>query len=158
VAELLDIPDLPAEQPAPRERVHRRVGRGMRHRHNWLQFVRFGLVGASGYVVNLIVFSLAVKLLHLAPLVGATAAFVVAFLNNFAWNRRWTFAASRAAARVQAARFLVVSVVAFVAAAAILQLLITVAGLPTILAQATSIILVTPFSFAGNKLWSFRSP
>ena len=50
--------------PAP-ARTHRvgpllRVRHGMRHTHNWLQLVRFGAVGASGYVVNLAVFAVCV--------------------------------------------------------------------------------------------------
>ena len=31
-----------------------RVRDGVRRSHNWLQLVRFGAVGASGYVVNLV--------------------------------------------------------------------------------------------------------
>ena len=54
--------------------------------------VKFCAVGASGYVVNLVVFTLAVKVRGLHHLVGATLAFVVAVTNNFLWNRHWTFA------------------------------------------------------------------
>ena len=45
--------------------------------------------------------------------------------NNFWWNRHWTFSARDGHAGFQAARFLVVSVVAFVFAAMVLELLVT---------------------------------
>ena len=73
----------------------RRVRQGLRRQHNWVQLVKFCAVGASGYVVNLVVFTLAVKVLGLHHLVGATLAFVVAVTNNFMWNRHWTFGARR---------------------------------------------------------------
>jgi putative flippase GtrA len=49
-----------------------------------------------------------------------------------------------------------VSVTAFLIQVAILELLITSAGLPKVLAQAISLVLATPVNFIGNKLWSFR--
>ncbi len=78
-----------------------------RHRRNWLLLVRFGLVGASGVLVNLVV-------LYTLQVVGptysgiwidlpgtdfnvrwyhlfVTVAFLTANLWNFQLNRRWTF-------------------------------------------------------------------
>ena len=147
------------EQPA-RVRTHSRVRAGMGRRHNWVQLAKFCLVGGSGYVVNLAVFAAAVKLANVHHLVAATLAFIVAVLNNFWWNRHWTFAAGEGHAGFQAARFFTVSVGAFVAAAVILEILVTKAGTPEIVAQAISIIAATPLNFVGNKMWSFglRSP
>ena len=56
---------------------------------------------------------------------------------------------------LQGARFLAVSLAALGANLAILALLVAV-GLPKVPAQAVAIVLVTPLSFLGNKLWSFR--
>jgi putative flippase GtrA len=137
------------------ERVHLRVRAGLRKPHNWVQLVKFCAVGASGYVVNLCVFALCVEGLGAHHLVGATAAFVVAVLNNFWWNRHWTFRARGGHAGFQAARFFTVSVVAFLFAASVLELLVSVAEMPELPAQAISIIVATPLNFIGNKMWSF---
>jgi putative flippase GtrA len=137
------------------ERVHLRVRAGLRKPHNWVQLVKFCAVGASGYVVNLCVFALCVEGLGAHHLVGATAAFVVAVLNNFWWNRHWTFRARSGRAGFQAARFFTVSVVAFLFAASVLELLVSVAEMPELPAQAISIIVATPLNFIGNKMWSF---
>ena len=143
-----------AERP---HAIHLRVRAGLSKPHNWLQLIKFCAVGASGYVVNLTVFALCVEVFDLHHLVAATAAFVVAVTNNFWWNRHWTFGARDGHAGFQAARFLTVSVGAFVLAAAMLEVLISVAGMPEIAAQAISIAAATPFNFVGNKMWSFAS-
>ena len=45
--------------------------------------------------------------------------------------------------------------VAFLFAAALLELLVDVAGVPKVAAQAISIVAATPLNFLGNKMWSF---
>jgi len=142
-----------AERP---HAAHVRVRAGMRKQHNWLQLVKFCAVGASGYVVNLCVFAVCVEVLGAHHLVAATAAFAVAVLNNFWWNRHWTFRARDGHAGFQAARFFTVSVAAFLLAAVVLELLVSVAGLAELPAQAISIVAATPLNFVGNKMWSFR--
>jgi putative flippase GtrA len=132
-----------------------RLRAGLRRSHNWVQFVKFCAVGSSGYVVNLSVFAAAVHGLDLHHLVGATLAFMVAVTNNFFWNRHWTFRAREGHAGFQAARFFTVSVVAFLFAAAVLELLVSVLGVREVPAQALSIIAATPLNFIGNKMWSF---
>jgi putative flippase GtrA len=148
-----DVEAAVAERP---HALHVRVRSGLRRPHNWVQLVKFCAVGASGYVVNLCVFALCVEAIGLHHLVGATVAFVVAVTNNFWWNRHWTFKARGGHAGFQAARFFTVSVAAFLFAAAILQLLVGVADMPEVPAQAVAIIAATPLNFIGNKMWSFR--
>jgi dolichol-phosphate mannosyltransferase len=136
-------------------RVHTRVRHGMRRPHNWLQLVKFCVVGGSGYVVNLCVFTLAVEVFGAHHLLGASIAFVVAVTNNFWWNRHWTFGAREGHAGFQAARFFTVSIGAFLFAAGVLEVLVSVAEMPEVAAQAISIVAATPLNFVGNKMWSF---
>ncbi len=137
--------------------LHRRVRHGLRHPANWLQLVRFGLVGASGYVVNLAVFAVAVHLLEVHYRVAPVLAFLVSVANNFWWNRHWTFDARDGHAGFQAARFLTISVLAFLFSYGVYLLLVEQAGLPKVPAQAVAIVTATPLSFLGQKLWSFRA-
>jgi putative flippase GtrA len=130
--------------------------RALRNPAHWAQLLRFCVVGGSGYAVNLTVF-FAFTQLGTDHRGAAVAAFLVAVTNNFFWNRRWTFASARGRhAGFQAARFLAVSLGAFLVSLAILELLISVAGLPELAAQAIAIVCATPLSFLGNRLWSFR--
>ncbi|HEV3002117.1 MAG TPA: GtrA family protein [Solirubrobacteraceae bacterium] len=146
--------ELAASVEAP-PRLRARMHAGMRRPANWFELVRFGVVGASGYVVNLVVFSLLVHAAGAHYRLAATGAFLVAVANNFLWNRRWTFRAHDGHAGFQAARFLTVSVGAFAFNLAMLELLIAGFGAPEVPAQAVAIAAATPLSFLGNKLWSF---
>lgn len=79
----------------------------VRHRHNWIQLFKFGMVGGSGVLVNLVVTVIANRF---APDYQAVAldlpftefnvrwyhvitsfAFLVANIWNFQLNRTWTF-------------------------------------------------------------------
>jgi putative flippase GtrA len=137
-------------------RLHLRVREGMSKSHNWVQLGKFLLVGLSGYVVNLAVFTFSLEVLSVHHIAAATIAFAVAVTNNFWWNRHWTFAARGGHAGFQAARFFAISLVAFLFQLLVLELLVTSAGTPKVLAQAISLVLATPVNFIGNKMWSFR--
>ncbi len=123
-------------------------------RDDWMQLVRFLVVGASGYVVNLAIFSVALLVgLHYIP--AAIVAFIVAWVNNFLLNRYWTFRAHDEAMMGQGLRYLLVSLVALGTNLIILQLLVD-AGLGETLSQAIAIALVTPLSYLLSRRWSFR--
>jgi putative flippase GtrA len=131
-----------------------RVNAALRRRRNWEQLLKFCLVGATGYAVNLAVFALLVNGLDVHYILAAICSFLVAVTNNYTWNRLWTFRAQRGHYGYQGMRFLVVSTLALVANLVVLQLYIE-AGLDEVAAQAIAIVLVTPVNFIGNKLWSF---
>lgn len=134
-----------------------RASRGLRERRVWLQLGRFAVVGASGYVVNLLTFALLLEGAGLHYRAAATGAFLVAVTNNFTWNRRWTFRMGPGDGMGQAARFLCVSLLAFGLNLAILTVLVDLAGVSEVPSQALAIVAATPLSFLGNKLWTFRA-
>jgi dolichol-phosphate mannosyltransferase len=109
-----------------------RVRHGIRHPGNWLQFVRFDYR------------------------VSAVIAWAVSVLNNFWWNRHWTFDARQDRPVLQAVRFFAVSLVAFGFTYVVLVALVD-AGAMKVLAQAIAIVAGMPLSFIGQKLWSFRA-
>jgi dolichol-phosphate mannosyltransferase len=135
--------------------MHVRVRAGMRKSKNWRQLAKFCIVGGSGYVVNLFVFFLCFELADMHHLIAATIAFIAGVTNNFWWNRHWTFRAGAGRAEAQAPRFFAVSVVAFLFALVVLELLVSVVGLAELPSQAIAIIAATPLNFIGNKMWSF---
>ncbi|MGH2951800.1 MAG: GtrA family protein, partial [Solirubrobacterales bacterium] len=100
----------------------RRIHLGTRKPDNWVQLFKFGLVGASGYVVNLGVFALLAEAGGRHHIVAAIGAFVVAVTNNFLWNRHWTFQATDGHAGHQGARFLAVSIFGLAINLAVLEL------------------------------------
>ena len=132
-----------------------RAGRALRRPQNWIQLAKFCAVGASGYAVNLTVYTVLLKAFGLHYLVAAVCSFLVAVANNYTWNRVWTFRRQRGHLAYQGMRFFVVSTVALGANLLWLRGLVAL-ELDKVLAQAIAIALVMPLNFAGNKLWSFR--
>ena len=126
----------------------------LRRRGNWLQLAKFCAVGASGYVANLAVYATLLAF-DVNYLLAAICSFLVAVTNNYLWNRVWTFRHQRGHLVFQGFRFLLVSTVALAANLLFLGLLVAV-GVPKLPAQAIAIVLVTPWNFVANKLWSFR--
>jgi putative flippase GtrA len=134
-----------------------RMRHGVRHPHNWWQLGRFVAVGASGYVVNLGMFAMCVHLLGIDYRISAVIAYVVSVVNNFWFNRHWTFGARHDHPMFQAVRFFAVSLLTFAFTYAVLITLVDDVGLPKVVAQATAIVAGTPLSFLGQKLWSFKA-
>jgi putative flippase GtrA len=162
-------PDVQAA-PEPRSRaadaawaVIRRIHLGSRRPENWVQLFQFAVVGASGYVINLIVFAILTEATEIQHTLAAVGAFCVAVTNNFVLNRIWTFRSQGARgdhAGFQAARFFTVSLAGLAVNLIVLNLLVE-AGLAELPAQAIAVAVATPVNFIGNKLWTFgrdRSP
>ena len=133
----------------------RRIHLGTRKPENWVQLFKFGVVGVSGYVVNLVVFAVLTEALGIHHILAAVLSFCVAVSNNFLINRHWTFRATEGPAGFQAARFFTVSVLALGVNLVILYLLVDVGSAPELPSQALAVALAMPFNFLGNKLWTF---
>lgn len=137
--------------------VIRRIHLGTMEPENWVQLFKFGLVGGSGYVINLLVFAFALEYLGLHHLLAAVAAFCVAVLNNFFMNRHWTFDAGTGDAAAQAVRFFTISVFALGVNLLALALLVDILELDELPSQAAAVVVAMPFNFMGNKMWTFAT-
>jgi putative flippase GtrA len=123
---------------------------------SWFQLLRFSVVGSTGYAVNLAIYTLMLAA-GAGFLAAASCSFVAAVANNYSLNRAWTFRTARHGRAVtQGARYLTVSLVALLVNLAFLTLFIW-AGMGELVAQGGAVLLVTPLSFLGNKIWSFGS-
>jgi putative flippase GtrA len=131
-----------------------RLSGAARSRDNWIQLLKFGVVGGSGYLINLGVFAFLSGNLGVFHDIAAVGAFCVAVTSNFLWNRYWTFGPGEGVAHMQAARFLTVSVACLVINLVVLELLVGL-GMKELTAQAIAVAVAMPFNFLGNKLWTF---
>ena len=124
-------------------------------RSAWMQLLKFCIVGASGYVVNLVVFYLMMHSLGTDYIAAAVGAFFVAWLSNFVLNRQWTFPRRGKSPVLQAIKYLIVSLIGLAVNLAILWAIVHV-GSDTLVAQAIAIVLVTPITFMLTRSWAFR--
>jgi dolichol-phosphate mannosyltransferase len=121
------------------------------------QLVKFGLVGATGFVINVSVFAFSLRVLDVHYRLAYVFAFCVAVTSNFVWNRVWTFRHEKDDSHValQASRFFAVSLLAAVGGLVLLEAFVR-SGMPKIPGEMLAVLLVVPISFLGNKHWSFR--
>jgi putative flippase GtrA len=140
---------------SPATELAYRIGAAARRPASWMQLFKFGLVGGSGYLINLAVFALLADSLGVHHVVAAIGAFCVAVTSNFLWNRYWTFGPGDGPAHFQAARFFAVSLASLGLNIAVLELLISNHLTGELAAQAIAVAVAMPFNFLGNKLWTF---
>ena len=118
------------------------------------QALRFVVVGAASYVLNLALYSLGLAV-GLDYLTAAVVAFAIGFGFNFLTNRLWTFDAGEGAVRGQFLRFCGVAAVIVVLDLVLLRVVVGEFGAPEVPAQAVIILCLAPLSFLGNRLWAF---
>lgn len=139
----------------PANELAYRISAAARRPASWVQLLKFGLVGCSGYLINLAVFAVLTVNLGMHHLIAAVGAFCVAVANNFVWNRHWTFEPGDGHPAFQAARFFTVSVGALLVNLAVLEALIGGTSIDGVVAQAIAVAMAMPLNFLGNKLWTF---
>lgn len=152
--------ELPASaQAVSRARsTYRTLAYEVRHPENHKQLVRFLCVGASGYFVNLATFAVCIHIFGFGDAASLIVAFLVGSVNNFVWNRHWTFDAREEHPVRQGLRFFAVSVLVFLFATGMYDLLVHAAGIHMkVVADGISWVIATPLSFIFQKLWSFRA-
>lgn len=137
----------------------------------WLQramgwrFVKFGTVGASGTVVNVLVLYLLQE--HLLTFIASTelrlnlslaGAILVATVNNFTWNRLWTWADRGeffgARPLVQFGKYASACWLGI-----LIQFLLTkllAASMHYLLANVVAIVAASVFNFVINDFWTFE--
>ncbi len=130
------------------------------------RFMKFGAVGASGVVVNLVVLYLCQEFLFVAISspdmrlnVSLAMAIFCATVNNFFWNRAWTWSDRKH----HPDKHLVLHFGQYALACwvgIVLQVILTklfVIYLYYLIANALAIVLASVFNFLVNNFWTFRS-
>ena len=65
------------------------------HRTEVVRFLKFGVVGIIGAVVDFSLLNVGIQVFSLAKWLANTFSFSAAVVSNFTWNRLWTFPESR---------------------------------------------------------------
>jgi len=120
------------------------------------QFLKFCVVGTVGTAIDFSLLYLLVEFAHVWYLLAATISFIVAVINNYIFNKFWTFKDRDKDFLRQFGRFLVVSIIGLGLNVLILYVLVEFAGMWYILAKvlATGVVLI--WNFFANKYWTFK--
>jgi putative flippase GtrA len=94
------------------------------HRREIVRFLKFAVVGVTGTFVDFGVLYLLHAVLGLHIVIANTISFTVAVLNNFTWNRYWTYPESRSKpVSVQLGQFTIVNIIGWAINTGLLVLL-----------------------------------
>ena len=65
------------------------------NRNEFKRFTKFLVVGVTGFIVDFGIFNLLLRALNFPPVLAQAISFTLAAINNFVWNRYWTYPDSR---------------------------------------------------------------
>jgi putative flippase GtrA len=133
------------------------------NRKEFVRFVKFGIVGAIGAVIDFAILNLMHGYFGWPLLWANTLSVSVAIVSNFTWNRLWTFPESRSRRkREQLPQFALINFIGL----GINNIIVV--GLTAVfahfipnpwnynLAKAIAIGVVLFWNFGANRLWTYR--
>ena len=125
---------------------------------NFLQFVKFGLVGVSNTVIAYVVYVLVLQLkIHyvIANMIG----FFISVINAFYWNNKFVFKSEEGEHRSIWKAFLKTLIsysgTGVVLANILLVLWVEIVHLPKEIAPIINLLITIPLNFLLNKFWAF---
>ena len=144
----------------------------------WIEryrYLKFGIVGASGTVVNLVVLHIGheyvfntIEAAYQKPYISLAFAIFIATINNFTWNRLWTWSdrvkaleaeevQGRVSPRVLAMEFSQYATASGFGSALQYVLTLLLSGLMDYrLANITAILAASVSNYLANDRWTFR--
>jgi putative flippase GtrA len=118
------------------------------------RMVKYGIVGVLNVAIDFSLYALLVTIGVWYPL-AKTMSLTVATANGYTLNRIWTFRAGPHR-HIALAKYAGVQAVSLAANVTVLALLVEIAGLNEIVAQAIALPFIAVLSFLGQRLWTFR--
>ena len=139
------------------------------------RFIKFAIVGISGTIVDFAIFNFLSILISLPIILSSIFSFCVAVVNNFYWNRNWTYPESQeTSSRDQLTKFFIVSLLGLI----FRTFLFSAIEGPTInlvenqfgnlfsldpvvvghnLALASVIIIILFWNYFANRFWTYKN-
>ena len=121
-----------------------------------MRFIRFGIVGASGMIVDFGVTWLCKEKLRWNKYVSNSLGFILAASNNYFWNRLWTFHSESVEIVREYSTFVLIALVGLGLNNLIIWLLHEKAQLNFYLSKLIAIGCVMIWNFSMNYVYTFR--
>jgi len=138
------------------------------------RFIKFAVVGLSGTVVDFTIFNLCISLLQFNPVTASVYSFTLAVVNNFIWNRNWTYPESKSTPiGPQLIKFSVISVIGLIIRTPLFSYLehpiiklaentvnpdffLTPATIGHNISLAIAIVVVLFWNYFANRFWTYK--
>lgn len=122
-----------------------------------MRFVRFGIVGCSGMMVDFGVTWLCKEKFRWNKYLSNSLGFVLAATNNYIWNRLWTFQSQSEAVAREYISFVIIAIIGLGINNTIIYLLHERLRLNFYLSKLIAIGCVTLWNFTMNYVVTFRA-
>ena len=120
------------------------------------EFVKFGIIGGIGTLVNIAILYLLTEKAGVYYLISAIFSFIVAVSGNFILNKIWTFKESvKLEIGKKYLQFGLVGISALLVNLFFLYVFTEIFGIYYIISQILAIGIALIINFLGNKIWTF---
>ncbi len=135
---------------------------------NFMQFIKFGIVGVSNTVVSYAIYVVMLLFLERYQLFESTdyiisqiMAFILSVLWSFYWNNKFVFKKEEDAERIWW-KVLMKTYVSYAFTGLVLNTVLSVLwiellGISKLIAPIINLLVSVPINFLMNKFWAFRS-
>lgn len=120
-----------------------------------LKFIKFGIVGVSGIIVDFGITWLCKEKLKMQKYVANSMGFSLATVSNFLLNRHWTFESHDPAAFQQFGKFLIISVIGLILSNFIIYILNDKWKMKFYTSKIFAIAMVSIWNFFANYIYTF---
>lgn len=122
---------------------------------SYREFIKFSLVGASGFIVDFGLLVFFVETLGYSVFMANALSFSLAVINNFLWNKLWTFRQRSSRSSFQLGKFFSVSLVGLALNLFLMKVLVGM-GIFYLGAKVIITFIVVAWNFFANRYWTFR--
>lgn len=120
------------------------------------KFLKFGVVGASGLIVDFGFTILCKEVLKIQKYVSNAIGFTLASTSNYILNRIWTFESKNPAIGIEFSEFFLISLIGLGLNTLILYILVSKYNQKFYISKAFAIAIVTLWNFFANAFFTFR--
>ncbi len=121
------------------------------------KFVKFGIVGFSGVIVDFGFTYICKEWLKIQKYVSNAIGFIIAASSNYYLNRVWTFHSNNPDVAVEYGRFLFIAAIGLMISTLVLYMLVSRAKFNFYFAKLLAIVVVTLWNFVVNLNYTFLS-
>lgn len=139
-----------------------------------ITFLKYAVVGVSGTLIDVLIYTVLVSSTNLGVdwhgrTAAATCGFLIAVLNNYTWNRLWTFQSRHRKMGKEFFTFFVVScggwllnILCVISLSWVVYHILNLAAVADLPAWANALVkigasgIVLVYNFIGNRFWTFK--
>ncbi len=125
------------------------------HKATIVQFVKFGIVGASNTIISLAIYYLFLLIDKHLYLAGNIVGWIVSVANAFFWSNRYVFKESGEPWFRKLIKTYISYGLTFFLSTLLLYLEVDVLSLSPVISPVLNLVITIPINFLLNKFWTF---